>query len=355
MTDLTQTPLSWDLFLKKQSVYFDNHVTIHDNTSFDFNSKLNQNFQNNYIAPLTDLGLISFSGKDATNFLHNQLTNEIIKLDLNTVRLAGYCNPKGRLLATVLVWKKFDHIILQLPYILQSIIQKRLGIFILRSQVKIMNINKKLISLGLIGNTIDTILCQWFPTLPSQPYSKVDNSQGTLIRLVNSRGLQRYQWITSPEQAIAIWPILIETVIPVSTNVWHLTNIYAGIPTIDEYTQEQFIPQMINLELIHGINFKKGCYPGQEIIARTQYLGKIKRRTVLASINTKQVNSGMEVFCEKDSIQPCGTIVNAAKISTENWACLVVVKLSAINNCIIHLGNNNGPLLQLYNLPYNLK
>lgn len=354
MTDLIQKPLSWYLFLKEQGAYFDNCISTQDSIFFHSQSNLDLDFQDNFIIPLTDLGLISFSGQDAISFLHNQLTKDIMKFDYTTVKLGGYCNSKGRLLASVLIWKNTDHIVLQLPRVLQSIIQKRLYVFILRAKVKIIDINNKLISLGFIGNNTSTVLKKWFPILPSQPYSKVDNSQGTLIRVANSCGAHRYQWILDSERAISVWPILTQTLTRMSTNIWRLSNIYAGIPTINEATQEQFVPQMINFELIGGIDFKKGCYPGQEIIARSQYLGKIKRRTILACINAEKVSSGMEVFLSKDSIQPCGKIVNAELTSVKNWVCLVEIKLLAINSDdSIHLSASNGPLLKLHSLPYN--
>jgi len=190
--------------------------------------------------------------------------------------------------------------------------------------------------------------------LPTAAYGKTDNQYGTLIRLADSRQTPRYQWITTIEQAISAWPLLTATLTAAATHSWHLTDIYAGVPNITKSTQEQFVPQMINFELIGGVNFKKGCYPGQEIVARSQYLGKLKRRSVLALVDGSDIHAGTEVFSSEDPGQPCGMIVNAAPADGTHSACLVEIKLAAADSGSIHVGSIDGPALQLQPLPYAL-
>ena len=137
---------------------------------------------------------------------------------------------------------------------------------------------------------------------------------------------------------------------------WTLGDIQAGVPQITPATQEKFVPQMINFELIGGVNFKKGCYPGQEIVARSQYLGKPKRRMVLATVegDPSLLQAGLEIFSSDDPEQPCGMIVNAARTADGSVSCLVEIKLAAQDSGAIHAGSANGPLLHFHSLPYSL-
>jgi hypothetical protein len=307
-----------------------------------------------FIAPLTDLGLISASGADAAHFLHNQLTNDVEHLGFAEARLAGYCSPKGRLLATLLIWKSADAVLLQLPRQIQPAVQKRLQMFVLRAKAKLTDVTDSHVMLGLAGQPAAIALAEWFTALPSAAYVKVESDAGTLIRLADASGVPRYQWITTTGIAQHAWPKLIATLKPVGEHVWRLTDIEAGIPRITQPTQEQFVPQMINFEAIGGVNFKKGCYPGQEIVARSQYLGKLKRRMMPASIDADNVEPGMDVFSSADPEQPCGMIVNAEIRSSNQIDCLVEIKTSAMDAGTIHLGSAVGPVLRLKPLPYPL-
>ncbi|HEV7856711.1 MAG TPA: folate-binding protein, partial [Herminiimonas sp.] len=238
----------------------------------------------NFVAPLTHVGLISATGDDAANFLHNQLTNDVEHLGDVDARLAGYCSPKGRLLANLLYWKNKDGIVLQLPREIQAGVQKRLQMFILRAKAKLTDVTENHAVLGMAGPAVASVLMPWFPTLPVAIYGKVESDAGTLIRHPNAFETPRYQWITTAEIAIAAWPTLTEVLQATGADAWQLADIDSGVPNITIATQEKFVPQMINFELIGGVNFKKGCYPGQEIVARSQYLGKLKRRMMHASV-----------------------------------------------------------------------
>lgn len=307
-----------------------------------------------FVAPLTDLGLIALTGDEAANFLHTQLTNDVQSLSAGHARLAGYCSPKGRLLATFLMWKTADTILLQLPRSLQAAIQKRLQMFVMRAKAKLVDASDTQVILGLAGDAAAATLTSWFPTLPTEPYAKVDNSNGTLIRVANVNSTPRYLWIASTELAIAAWPLLTKNLQVVGAQRWRLTDIQAGIPQITTSTQEQFVPQMINFEIIGGVNFKKGCYPGQEIVARSQYLGKVKRRAVLASAGTVDIAAATEVFSSDDPDQPCGMIVNAEANSPNSSYCLLEIKLAALESGTVHIGSVNGTQLHFMTLPYSL-
>lgn len=308
-----------------------------------------------YLAPITDLGLIAASGEDAAHFLHNQLTNDVEHLDMAHARLAGYCSPKGRLLATFLMWRSSDSIMLQLSRRIQPAVQKRLQMFVLRAKAKLLDATESHVMLGLGGAAAAAALSNWFPApLPTEPFQKVDSDAGTLIRVADAAGVARYQWITTQQIAEDAWPTLTATLRPVGSHVWRLADIYAGIPQITQATQEHFVPQMINFEVIGGVNFRKGCYPGQEIVARSQYLGKLKRRMVLARIDASNVKPGTEIFSVSDAEQPCGMIVNAENVTSTETACLAEVKFAVLDAGTIHLGSVSGPILRFEPLPYPL-
>ena len=317
-------------------------------------SQVNTELPRGYIAPLTDLGLISATGDDAANFLHNQLTNDVEHLGLQEARLAGYCSPKGRLLATFLMWKTGDTILLQLSRQIQATVQKRLQMFVLRAKAKLVDVTDSHAILGIGGQAAAGVLQKWFPELPATSFAKSDSTAGTLIRVADAFGEPRYQWIASIETAQQAWPELIKVLTPVGTPLWRLTDIHAGMPHITQATQEQFVPQMINFELIGGVNFKKGCYPGQEIVARSQYLGKLKRRMLLATVDTTAAAAGMEVFSSADPEQPCGMIVNAERNLQGGTDCLVEIKMAATEEGTIHLGSAQGAALEFGTLPYAL-
>jgi folate-binding protein YgfZ len=306
------------------------------------------------VAPLSDLGLITLTGEDAAQFLHNQLTNDVAHLGKNEARLAGYCTPKGRLLATFLMWKTNDTIVLQLASDILPAIQKRLQMFVMRSKVKLVDATDQHVMLGLSGTSADVTLSTWFGALPTSPYSTVTSEAGTLIRVADAFAAPRYIWVTTPDLAITHWPELCGKLTPVDSTAWRLTDIHAGIPHVTQATQEKFVPQMINFELIGGVNFKKGCYPGQEIVARSQYLGKLKRRMMLATIETQDAAAGMDVFSSEDPDQPCGMIVNAERSSPSTYDCLVEIKMAATETGSIHLGGVQGPKLTFLALPYAL-
>ncbi|MCU6499233.1 folate-binding protein [Rugamonas sp. A1-17] len=310
-----------------------------------------------FVAPLGDQGLIALDGEESASFLHNQLTNDVEHLGLGEVRLAGYCSPKGRLLASFLMWRNETTIFLQLPREIQAPVQKRLGMFVLRAKTKLSDaaeLPASQVVLGLGGGMAEETLQNWFDPLPAKPFTKVDHPLGTLIRVADVFGAPRYQWLMSAEVAQTVVPELAAKLSVGRSDAWHLSEIHAGIPQITKATQEQFVPQMINFELLGGVNFKKGCYPGQEIVARSQYLGKLKRRTTLVSIADAAAAAGVEVFATADPEQPCGMIVNAAPNGKGGIDALVEMKLAAIEAASVRLGSADGVPLTFLDMPYVL-
>ncbi len=310
-----------------------------------------------FVAVIGDQGLIAVSGDDAATFLHNQLTNDVTHLGTNEARLAGYCTPKGRLQASFLMWRTDATVFLQLARDIQVPLQKRLSMFVMRSKATLSDASAagaSLVMLGFGGVRARQVLEQMFGSVPDQPYGKLDHGLGTLIRLADAFGAPRYEWIASADVAQAAWPALSTALTAAGTEAWRLSEIHAGVPQVTLKTQEQFVPQMVNFELLGGVNFKKGCYPGQEIVARSQYLGKLKRRTVLATIAAAEVHAGDEVFAVNDPEQPCGMVVNAAPNGSGGTDALVEIKLAALDEGAVRLGAAGGAPLQFQAMPYSL-
>lgn len=310
-----------------------------------------------FVAPLSHLGLLTLSGDDAISFLHRQLSNDIEHLRDNEARLAGYCTPQGRLLATLLTWKSGGQILLQLPRDILPSLHKRLQMFVLRDKVRIADASEQFVLLGLGGLAVEKALIAWFPELPTKPYSRIDTEAGTLIRVADAFDAPRFEWITTAETIGKVWPALTASLTPASGSAWRLAEIDAGIAQVTARTQELFVPQMVNFELVGGVSFKKGCYPGQEIIARTQHLGKTKRRMLSASAKWASDSDalaaiGEDVYSSADPNQACGKIVNAERSGAEQIDCLVSLRLDAPDAGAVHLGSIDGPVLHFRPLPY---
>ena len=324
-----------------------------------------------FVAPVGNLGLIAVHGADAATFLHGQLTNDVANLPPGEVRLAGYCTPKGRLQATMTMWRAAGAgtvgvadadvavsptIYLQLPLAVQAAFQKRLSMFVMRAKAKLVDATREpghAVVLGLGGARAEAALRAHVAALPPAPNTAAEGAHGTVLRLADAFGAPRYLWLTSEATALHALPALQQTLALGGTDAWELSGIHAGIAQVTPATLEQFVPQMINLELVGGVNFKKGCYPGQEIVARSQYLGKLKRRTTLASIADPLAVAGAELFSLDDPLQPCGMVVNAAPNGAGGVDALVEMKLAALEQAV-HLGSTTGARVAFLPMPYTL-
>ncbi len=296
-----------------------------------------------FLCALTHLGVIAASGEDAVHFLHNQLSNDVEHLAEADARLAGYCSPKGRLLATMLVWRSGDRILMALPRELLAATMKRLQMFVLRSKVKLVDASDELV---LIGGATPA-------AMPTAPWQRADRDGGAWLRVPDAGNLRRWLWAGPVAPAMACWQQQNATLPAAPAAWWRWSEIVAGLAQVVTATREQFVPQMINFELVGGVNFRKGCYPGQEIVARSQYLGKLKRRALLAYTDDAAAAAGMDVFSEADPGQPCGMVANAERGPDGRIACLVELKMDAAAS-VVRLGSATGAALTFAPLPYAL-
>lgn len=306
------------------------------------------------VAPLPDFGLIRAVGEDAAPFLHNLLTNDINHIPADGARHAGMCTAKGRLIASFLIWREGGDYLLQLSADILPAIHKKLSMYVLRSKVKLADLNDERVLIGIAGpqaaSLVDAVVGSG--VLPHDDKLRTATfAQGTAIRL----GAQRFVLAVKAEAAADVWQKLASEARPAGLAAWRLGEIAAGQPRIVAATQEAFVPQMVNYELaaIDGVSFKKGCYPGQEIVARTHYLGKVKRRMYRASADTL-VAPGTDVFTTATGDQHCGAIVLSAPAPEGEGAfeCLVVVQSSGAESGEVHVGKPDGPRLKLLPLPY---
>lgn len=295
--------------------------------------------------PLSHWGVMRAAGADAAAFLHGQLTQDVQSLNGTEARLAGYCSPKGRLLASGVIWTSAPEEVLFACHasVLPATI-KRLSMFVLRARCVLSDAGAAMALVGVAGDRAREAV----GALPV--WGQRVAAEGTWIRLPDVAGITRAWQVVAPGVA--------PEADPQALTLWQRLEVDSGIATIEAATADLFVPQMLNYEVVGGVNFHKGCYPGQEIVARSQYRGTTKRRTFLFACDTP-LAAGQEVFHSADATQPAGQVANAvpapdALAPTTRYHALVEVKLAALNNGSLHLGAPDGALLTPCPMPYEV-
>ncbi|MEY3202057.1 MAG: hypothetical protein RIR70_1607 [Pseudomonadota bacterium] len=298
--------------------------------------------------PLVHLSHLRVTGADAADFLQNLLTNEARKLGPDQAALNGFCNPKGRLLASFLMWREGPDFCLSLARDVAEGILKKLKMYVLRSKVSVLDEGATRDAIGLCGPAASAWL-QQRGLLPAETALATAKHDGTTVIRLSA---ERYQLVT-PDGSGMIKRLIEDGFAIGGTAFWLAQDIAAGVPLITGATQEAFVPQMVNFELLGGVSFKKGCYPGQEIVARTQYLGKLKKRMFRARISSGTPRAGDALFGVDLDQQSCGEIVLASPTATGHEV-LAVVQMSSREAGPIHLGSADGPVLEWLALPYEI-
>ncbi|MBK9325913.1 MAG: folate-binding protein YgfZ [Thiobacillaceae bacterium] len=300
------------------------------------------------VADLSHFGLIGFSGEEAQTFLHGQITNDLRGLRENAAVFAGYLSPKGRMLANFLVMKRGGDVLVMLPESLRESIQKRLSMFILRSKVKARNADAEWVRLGVNGAEAAAAVAEILGVAVAEGMMAVSQGeQAFALRL----GDGRFDLFIAPDAAPAAWEKLVARARPVGTPAWDWLMVRAGVPVVLPQTQDHFVPQMANMEILGGVSFNKGCYPGQEIVARSQYLGKVKRRLHLAHLDA-EARPGDELFAPDPADQSAGLIANAAPAPEGGWDVLAVVLNPSVEAGEVRLKSRDGAKLSFKPLPY---
>ena len=309
---------------------------------------LTPSFPDCAVTDLSHFGLIRVSGDDSRNFLQGQLTNDINAVTPELAQLSSYCSPKGRMLGSFWIFQRAGDLYLQLPRERLEAILKRLRMFVLRSRVTLEDASDDLARAGLSGDCAEALL----PFAPAVEKACLTRNELTVIRLPGDR--PRFELIAPPGALAAMWPRIQARAEQTGADFWSLMDIRAGVPNVLEGAVEAFVPQMANLQLIGGVSFTKGCYTGQEVVARMQYLGKLKRRMYLAHIDaTERPAPGTEIFSpSSDSGQGAGRIVDAAPAPEGGFEALVVLQISSAEANDARLSDAGGPVLRLLALPY---
>lgn len=294
---------------------------------------------------LAHLGVIRVIGADAVNFLQGQLTQDVALMGPTQAHLAAFCNAKGRMQASFVLFKRGDDDILMVcsrDILAQTL--KRLSMFVLRAKVKLTDASADFSLFGLVGGAIESIAA------PANVYwSKRDFDTSNLVFLY-----------PGARQARALWCAPAGTPSPsgkeLSTEIWAWLEVQSGIAMITQPIFEAFVPQMLNYESTGGVSFKKGCYPGQEIVARSQFRGTLKRRAYLVH-GEAHMAVGQAVFHALDAEQPCGLVAASAANPAGGFDAIVSMQTSAASDAAsdrLTLGSATGPVLNVLPLPYPL-
>jgi folate-binding protein YgfZ len=302
--------------------------------------------QLNGVARLTHFGLIRAQGEDAAKFLHGQLTNDFSLLGLSEARLAGFCNAKGRLQASFIGFKLGPaDILLLCSQDLLAATLKRLSMFVMRSKLKLTDASHDFEVFGLSGDA----LLEASKNIASYAYSvwaKHEFQHGSLVNLYPADDVARALWVVPVGATVPAGDTL-------TAEQWAWGEVRSGIATVTQPIFETLVPQMLNYESVGGVNFKKGCYPGQEVVARSQFRGTLKRRAYLAHAG-EALHAGDELFLASDPHQPCGLVVQGATAPTGGSDAIVSMQISAFETGGVHARSGDGPSLTLSAAPYPL-
>jgi folate-binding protein YgfZ len=302
---------------------------------------------------LSHYGLIAVSGDDAAGFLQGQLTADLRELAAGRSRLAAWCSPKGRMLASMRVLPWEQHYLLRLPAERLEFVQAKLRLYVLRAQVQLKDVSAELLRVGVSGPGIPARLQALGLAVPEA----VDElSPGSGLVVTRVPGLHpRFEIIGQAEAVTGVWQRL-EGARAVGADAWGLLDTLSGVPEVYPETAELFVPQMANLELLGGVSFTKGCYTGQEVVARTQHLGKLKRRMFVARLAhgvRPRPGGSLRVAGETPGTE-VGRVVAAYPDGSGGWMLLAVLQVAAARDGNLIVEGAGETTLVLQQLPYSV-
>ena len=294
------------------------------------------------ITALTHLGVIKVEGEDAAKFLHGQLTQDFSLLGTAEARLAAFCSAGGRMQASFIgLQTSPTEIFLICPTDVLAPAMKRLSMFVMRAKAKFSDASAEMVVYGLAGDAIEKVA-----TPAGAAWARAEIGTASLIQLYPADGVPRALWIAPSSQAAPPGE-------PLSAALWAWGEVRSGIALITTPIAEAFVPQMLNYESVGGVNFKKGCYPGQEVVARSQFRGTLKRRAYLVHSDAPMA-AGDEVFQAADEGQPCGIVAQGAASPAGGFDALVSMQVAAFELGDLHLTSATGPVVTASVAPYPL-
>ena len=337
----------WQQFLEQQGARIANGSVV------DFGEPLHELAgaqTGTVMADLSQLGLLAYRGEDTATFLQSQFTNDVRGLGQDGAQWNGYCSAKGRLLGNFLMWRDGADYCLQMSGDISASLLKRLSMFVLRAKVQGRDASAETVRLVIAGPQAPDAVTEAMGAIPQHPMQTLSGNQGMVVRV----GGDKFVLSLDPHHAPSVWQTLKPLARPVGSAVWDWMRLANGIPMIVAATQDQFVPQMVNLEALGGVSFQKGCYPGQEIVARSQYLGKLKRRMLLAHLDAGNPAPGDALYSDDLPGQAVGTVANAAPAPGGGYDLLAVVQTESAAAHPVHWQEQDGPVLIFRPLPYTL-
>jgi tRNA-modifying protein YgfZ len=304
------------------------------------------------------LGIIRAQGADTVKFLQGQLTQDVALLGLSEARLAAWCSAKGRMLASFIVLKNTheDIFLLCSPSVLPATL-KRLQMFVMRAQCKLHDATAQFVVQGVMQ--AEAVQAEAAASVAGRaPQSMVLTRNGPEITVQLPHGVVQGQRLARSLRVLPVVAGAAPAALASSDDLaaWQYAEVTSGIAPITAPISEAFVPQMLNYESTGGVNFKKGCYPGQEVVARSQFRGTLKRRGYLIGSDAP-LTAGQELFDSRDTEQPCGTVAYAAQQPGTGpgrpWLAIASLQTSATDSPSL-LASPQGPAVQLQALPYVL-
>lgn len=348
---------NWQVYLAEQGATIENGCVLSFNTQ---EKEIEYSNSASIVCDLSHYTLIKVTGADANSFLQGQLSNDINHVSNTQSQMSSYCSPKGRALALFRVFQIDTAYYLSLPSEIASKTLQRLKMFVMRSDVTMDDVTEQYFHFGVAGkqaaDNIKTAL--GLTALPDKQDDAIAEKQLSVQKLpqTSDKSTDRFELFGAYTDATTNWEQLKTVCQPVGQSAWNLLRINAGIPEITTNIAEAFVPQMLNLQLVNAVNFQKGCYPGQEIVARTKYLGKLKKRLYLAEIATQNpIIIGTDLYESGSNQQSIGKIVSAALSAVDTYRILLVLRISAVENQPICLADKAGSAIKILELPYSIE
>jgi folate-binding protein YgfZ len=305
------------------------------------------------LTALSELGVVAVRGPDATPFLNSQLTVDVTTVDARRWQLGAYCSPKGRVVALFEMWRSDDGFCLLLPGEQTEPLRSRLARYVLRSKVRLEDVTGEWAVLGLTGPGIEEALRSAGLQCPDEPWTtQTQDDGGRLVRVPASPRTGARLMMVVPGATKEAWSRKLATIAQVDAGVWWWSKIDAGLPDVFAVTQERFVPQMLNLDVLGGVHFRKGCYPGQEIVARSQYLGKLRRRMMRG--HADHGSAGDDLFDENQGADraAAGTVVMAAESPEGGVDLLFECPTELADTTQLRVGQAQSASMRLGELPY---
>lgn len=307
------------------------------------------------VCDLSHYTLLEISGADANDFLQGQLTNDVRQLQPDRSVLSAYCEHKGRMLALFRLWPWQEGVRAALPAELCDETLKRIRMFVMRSQVQIRDVSDEVARFGIAGPGAATLLGGQVGAVPGSANHFVDHGTTRITRLPGEHA--RFELHLPATEADTLWSGLIAKADPVGATAWDLLTIRAVQPEVVAATRALFTPQMLNLDVLNGVSFNKGCYTGQEIVARTQFLGTIKRRMYPGHVTAGAMPPAGAELIDPDSAsgQATGRIVLSAPSPDGGYEILAMARISARETGRLRVADAEQAIVELRDPPYSLE